>query len=269
MLELEQLVDQRRRGDDRGEPQRVRAQQRVAGDRAAKLPRAAHEHLRKRRRRRARPRGVAGVRGDHEHHAAERSEREPEHALPDVERPRRDAVHDHEDRADHEAGQAAAAAEGAQERGQPDQREGGDGRRRRAALDGRRERDRQAARERGAGAPSQPLAQDAARHGERGVEPAEAGGHADRRLAGRDPEPRAAHRSRPRRRGRRERRSRAARRGTPPPTPPGPVAPRPLSPPLGGLPTRRLSGGRRRPPRARAPSAADRRTSTPARCGGN
>jgi hypothetical protein len=57
------------------------------------------------------------VRRNHEHEAAERSQPEPQHALPDVERSRRDAVGDHEDRTEHEAGEAAVWTERTQERG--------------------------------------------------------------------------------------------------------------------------------------------------------
>jgi hypothetical protein len=53
-------------------------------------------------------------------------------------------------------------------------------------LDGGRERDRRAARERGAGAPSHTFAQDAAWDREGGIETAEARGHADLRLADRE-----------------------------------------------------------------------------------
>jgi hypothetical protein len=166
----------------------VGAQQRFAGDRAAKLPRPVHEHLSKRPRPRSRRRSVAGVCGDHEHDAAERSQPEPQHALRHIERSGRDAVRDHEDRADHEAGQATVGTERAQERGEPDQRKRSGDRRRHALLNGRRDRDRQTARERGAGAPADPLAHAAARDSEGGVETSEARGHADRRLAGRGAE---------------------------------------------------------------------------------
>ena len=134
----------------------MRAEQPVARDRVAELPGAAREH-RGQRGRIARGRRVAGVCRDHQDDPAERSEREPEHALADVERAGRDPVGDHEDRADHEAGQAAGRAERAEERGQPDDEEAGDRRRRHAVLDRGGDRHRRAAGERGAGAPADPL----------------------------------------------------------------------------------------------------------------